>query len=184
MSSCGERWSSGGDKSLWGVWPSSGGELATMSPPFFLLINQFTYSSGHLVPSLWDLHMFYLLRPILFRTFRYFTGLCSSNIPRYFLDFALLFKLLVFYVTCNDISVIYVTAQICRPIEEEVVPTVGLPTPDISQGSFTCPSYTDTGQPFLNGDSGTPPHLVAFYDTRWGYGGRILDLNPRRPHGG
>ena len=24
------------------------------------------YSSGHLVPSLWDLHMFYLLRPILF----------------------------------------------------------------------------------------------------------------------
>ena len=24
------------------------------------------YSSGHVVPSLWDLHMFYLLRPILF----------------------------------------------------------------------------------------------------------------------
>ena len=46
------------------------------------------YSSRHLVPSLWDLHMFYLLRPILFRTCRYFTGLCSSNIPRYFLDFA------------------------------------------------------------------------------------------------
>ena len=46
------------------------------------------YSSGHLVPSLWDLHMFYLLRPILFRPCRYFTGLCSSNIPRYFLDFA------------------------------------------------------------------------------------------------
>ena len=37
---------------------------------------------------LWDLHMFYLLRPILFRTCRYFTGLCFSNIPRYFLDFA------------------------------------------------------------------------------------------------
>ena len=31
----------------------------------------------------------YLLRPILFRTCRYFTGLCSSNIPRYFLDFTL-----------------------------------------------------------------------------------------------
>ena len=45
-------------------------------------------SSGHLAPSLWDLHMFYLLRPILFRTCRCFTGLCSSNIPRYFLDFA------------------------------------------------------------------------------------------------
>ena len=45
------------------------------------------YSSGHLVPSFWDLHIFYLLRPILYRTCRYFTGLCSSNIPRYFLDF-------------------------------------------------------------------------------------------------
>ena len=49
-------------------------------------------SSGHLVPSLWDLHMFYLLRPILFRTCRYFTGLCSSNISRYFFDFALPFS--------------------------------------------------------------------------------------------
>ena len=40
------------------------------------------------------------------------------------------FGLLVFYVTYyNDISVIYVTAQMCRRIEEEVVPTVGLPTP-------------------------------------------------------
>ena len=29
--------------------------------------------------------------------------------------------------------------------------------------------------------NGTP--LVAFYDTL-GYGGRILDLNPPRPHGG
>ena len=47
------------------------------------------YSSGHLVPSLWDLHMFYLLRPIIFRTCRYFSGLCSPNIPRYILDFAL-----------------------------------------------------------------------------------------------
>ena len=40
-------------------------------------------------------------------------------------------SLLVFYVTCDDISVIYVTAQMCRRTEEEVevVPTVGLPTP-------------------------------------------------------
>ena len=40
------------------------------------------------VRVLWDLHMFYLLRPVLFRARRYFTGLCSSNIPQYFLDFA------------------------------------------------------------------------------------------------
>ena len=37
-------------------------------------------------------------------------------------------SLLVFYVTCNDSSVIYVTAQMCRRTEEDV-PTVGLPTP-------------------------------------------------------
>ena len=35
----------------------------------------------------------------------------------------------------------------------------------ISQGSLTCPSNTDTGPPFLYGDSDTPPHWVAFYDT-------------------
>ena len=46
----------------------------------------------------------------------------------------------------------------------------------ISQGSLTCPPYTDTGPPFLYGESDTPSHLVAFYDTGcWGYGGRILD---------
>ena len=28
---------------------------------------------------------------------------------------------------------------------------------DISQGSLTCPSYTDTGRTYLNGDSDTPP---------------------------
>ena len=28
-------------------------------------------------------------------------------------------SLLVFYVTCNDISVIYVTAQMCRWTDEE-----------------------------------------------------------------
>ena len=35
---------------------------------------------------------------------------------------------------------------------------------DISQGSVTCPSYTDTGPSFLYCYSDTPPHLVAFYD--------------------
>ena len=39
---------------------------------------------------IWDLHMFYLLRQILFRTFLDFSGLChrTSNIPLYCLDFA------------------------------------------------------------------------------------------------
>ena len=38
---------------------------------------------------IWDLHMFYLLRPIYFSNLsKNFSGLCYSNIPRYFLDFA------------------------------------------------------------------------------------------------
>ena len=45
---------------------------------------------------------------------------------------------------------------------------------DISQGSLTCPSYTDTGPPFLYGDSDNPSHLVAFYDTL----GTYSRLNP------
>ena len=32
---------------------------------------------------------------------------------------------LEFYVTCNDISVIYVTAQMCRRIEKELSCTYG-----------------------------------------------------------
>ena len=59
------------------------------------------YSSGHLVPSLWDLHMFFLLRPIFFRTCRYFTGLCPSNIPRYFLDFASNSRHQCYNIMCN-----------------------------------------------------------------------------------
>ena len=65
----------------------------------------------------------------------------------------------MFYVTCNDISAIYVTAQMCRRSGQ--APNAI----DISQGSITCPSYTNKGPPFLYGDSDTPPHLVAFYDT-------------------
>ena len=46
-------------------------------------------------------------------------------------DKSLSLSLLMFYVTCDDITVIYLTAQMCRRTEEEdeVVPTVGLPTP-------------------------------------------------------
>ena len=35
-------------------------------------------------------------------------------------------SVLEFYVSCNDISVIYVTTQMCRRTEEEVEPIVGL----------------------------------------------------------
>ena len=54
---------------------------------------------------------------------------------------------------------------------------------DVSQGSLTCPSYTDTGPTFLYGDSDTPPKLVAFY-YELGIRMTYSQLNPRRPHGG
>ena len=47
------------------------------------------YSAGHLVTSLWTCICFTCWDQSFFRTFRYFSGLCSSNTPRYFLDFAL-----------------------------------------------------------------------------------------------
>ena len=80
------------------------------------------YSSGHLVPSLWDLHMFYLLRPILFRTCRYFTGLCSSNIPRYFLDFALN---CIYSRTFNIVTIIYMRFGIWK--EASMLKLIHLP---------------------------------------------------------
>ena len=54
---------------------------------------------------------------------------------------------------------------------------------DISQGSLVCQSNTDTGPPFLYGDSDTPPHLVAFYDTL-GIRRTYSRLKPRCPQGG
>ena len=93
----------------------------------------------------------------------------------------------MFNVTCNDISVI------CDGTDAQAdwrrsFTYVRAPI-DISQGSLTCPSYTDTGPPLLYGDSNTPPHLVAFYDTleiQRTYS--RLNPNPppppaRRPHG-
>ena len=46
------------------------------------------YSSGHLVPSLGDLHMFYLLRPILFPNLSLFFRTVLFEYPSCFLDFA------------------------------------------------------------------------------------------------
>ena len=75
-------------------------------------------------------------------------------------------SLLVFYVTCNDISVIYVTTQLCRRNEEVVVPTVGLPTPKtFRRVFFNVPILHRHGTTLLYGYSEKPPHLVAFYDT-------------------
>ena len=59
----------------------------------------------------------------------FFCPFAVTYITEIMLNVTFEWSLLVFYVTRNDISVIYmfVTAQMCRRTEE-VVPTVGLPT--------------------------------------------------------
>ena len=89
----------------------------------------------------------------------------------------------MFYVTCNDISVIYATAQICRRTEE-VVPTVGLLTPKTFRRFLLSARPTPTQDyPFYTVIPTQRP-IQSPFTTRWGYTGRILDLKPKRPHGG
>ena len=72
----------------------------------------------------------------------------------------------------------------CRRTEEEVVPTVGLPTPKTFRRFLYRARPTPTrGHPFYTVITTHRP-IKSPFTTRWGYGGRILDLNPRRPHGG
>ena len=81
--------------------------------------------------------------------------------------FCLSLSLLVFYVTCDDISVIYMTAQMYRRTEEEVdvVPTVGLPRHRHFVGFFNVPVLHRHGTNlFIRWFRHTAP-LVAFYDT-------------------
>ena len=56
--------------------PYTRGHIAHTS--YHITWNGMNHSSGHLVPSLWDLHMYYLLRPILF-----------PNLLLFFSDYAL-----------------------------------------------------------------------------------------------
>ena len=91
----------------------------------------------------------------------------------------------MFYVACNDISVINITAQMCRlwfglvyllfnvTINDILVTYVtahrcagGQKKLDLRSGSQRHRHFVGffNGPPFLYGDSDTPPHLVAFYD--------------------
>ena len=77
-------------------------------------------------------------------------------------------------------SYTYLTAhQMCSRTEEEVGPTVGLPSHRLFVGFFyrVRPS-TDTGSPFLPRNR---PISVAFLRRAWRYGERIVMINPRVP---
>ena len=86
-------------------------------------------------------------------------------------------------VTCNDISVIYVTAHRCTGgFKNKWNLQSGYQRHRHFVGFFNVPVQAPTrGHPFY-GYSEKPLHLVAF-TTRWRYGGPILILNPRGPHG-
>ena len=90
----------------------------------------------------------------------------------------------LFNVTINDISVIHVTALRCAGGLRKKL--------DLRSGSqrhrhfvwfFNVPVQTPTrGHPFY---TVIPTHrpIKSPIKTRWGYGVRTLELNPRRPHG-
>ena len=92
-------------------------------------------------------------------------------------------SLLVFYVTCKDISVICVKAQMCRRTEEFGLRS-GSKRHRHFAGFFNLLVLHRHGTNLLYGDSDTPS-LKSPFTTRWGYGGRMLDLTPppRRPQG-
>ena len=72
------------------------------------------------------------------------------------------YSVVMFYV--NEISVIYVTTQMCRRTEEKVLTTAGFPHHRHFIWLFNVPVQAPTrGHPFY-GYSEKPPHLVAFYD--------------------
>ena len=71
----------------------------------------------------------------------------------------------LFNVTINDISVIYVTAHRCAGGLKKFDLRLNSQRHRHFVGFFNVArTSTDTGPPFLYGDSDTPPHLVAFYD--------------------
>ena len=67
----------------------------------------------------------------------------------------------------------------CRRIEEEVEPTVGLPRHRHFVEFFNVPVQAPTRDPPLYGYSEKPPHFSRLLRHAWRYGGHILDLNPR-----
>ena len=72
------------------------------------------YSSGHLVPSLWDLHMLYLLRPILFRTCRYFSSDYALRISLGTIDFASYFSMLLYNTFVKLLKYLSLFAICCQ----------------------------------------------------------------------
>ena len=71
----------------------------------------------------------------------------------------------------------------CRRIEEEVEPTVGLQRHRHFVGFFNVPVQTPTRDPPFYGYSEKPLHFSRLLQHAWGYGGHILDFNPRVPTG-
>ena len=81
----------------------------------------------------------------------------------------------LFNVTINNISVIYVTADWRRRQTYGRAPNAI----DISYGSLTCPSKHGHGATLFVRLFRENRPISSPFTTHWGYGGHILDLNPR-----
>ena len=91
---------------------------------------------------------------------------------------------LVFNVTFNDISVIYVTAHRCAGgLKKKLNLRSGSQRHRHFVGFFNVPVQAPTRDPPFYGFSEKPPHFSRLLRHAWGYGGHILDLTPRVPTG-
>ena len=91
----------------------------------------------------------------------------------------------LFNVTINDISVIYVTAQRCAGrLKKKLYLRSGSKRYRHFAGFFNLPVQGPTrGHPFYTVIQRNRPNESPF-TTRWGYGGCLIILTPRRPQGG
>ena len=92
---------------------------------------------------------------------------------------------MVFNVTCNDISVIYVTTHRCAGgLKKKLDLRSGSQRHRHFKGFFNVPVQAPTrGHPFYTIIPRNHPIKSPFTcTTRWVYGGHILDLTPG-PHG-
>ena len=109
--------------------------------------------------------------------------MCVTVFEPHVLDFGLVY--LLFYVTFNDITVIYVTygtySRRADGLKKKVGHTVGLPCHKNFVGFFNVPAQAPIrGRPFY-GYSEKPPHFSRLSRRTLEYEGPILVLHPRVP---
>ena len=145
--------------------------------------------SGHLVPSLWDLHMFYLLRPILFyRSCRIF--------PDYALRISLgTFSTLLIAIEVRLLQKLSTTKQVCSKSTSKVFLRIPYLVPALALSFFMLHvaiywqvisiSYEMTNYEIFYARDRSIENLSHFHGTRtstlsWTHAKRTPDGGPRK----